>query len=95
MAIPFAKLEGTPFQHRVWKAMSKIPYAGTVSYKELARMAGSPSAYRAVGSACGKNPLPIVIPCHRVLASKGLGGFSSGLWRKKWLLKHEVNGLSS
>lgn len=83
------KLEGTAFQRKVWMAMSKVPYSKTVSYKELAKMAGSRSAFRAVGSACGRNPFPIIIPCHRVVASNGLGGFSSGLWRKKWLLKHE------
>lgn len=85
------KLSGTPFQKRVWKAIQKIPYGKTLTYKELAKKVGSPNAYRAVGSACGKNPLPIIIPCHRVVASNGIGGFTGGLKLKKKLLKLEQN----
>ena len=84
-------LEGTPFQKRVWKELSKIRSGKTLSYGELARKVGSPRAARAVGSACGANPLLIINPCHRVLASNGeLGGFAAGLPKKKQLLKHEL-----
>jgi methylated-DNA-[protein]-cysteine S-methyltransferase len=67
---------GSPFDKRVWQAMQKIPYGQTRSYGELAMEVGS--APRAIGGACGRNPIPIVIPCHRVLARKGLGGYSGG-----------------
>jgi len=81
---------GTPFQLRVWQELRRIPRGGTISYKELARRVGSPKACRAVGQANGTNPLPLIIPCHRVIAANGgLGGYSSGLKRKEWLLKHE------
>ena len=84
-------LEGTSFQRRVWKAMLTIPYGHTASYGEIAIKAGSPKAFRAAGGACGKNPISIIIPCHRIIASNGkIGGFSSGLHRKKWLLQHEA-----
>ena len=70
---------GTPFQHRVWTALSTIPYAGTWSYGQLAKAIGRPSAARAVGAANGKNPLPIIVPCHRVIGSSGaLVGFGGG-----------------
>ncbi|MGP8050226.1 MAG: methylated-DNA--[protein]-cysteine S-methyltransferase [Desulfobaccales bacterium] len=83
-------LKGTPFQLRVWQELRRIPWGSTISYRELARRAGSPKAFRAAGQANGCNPIPIIIPCHRVIAADGgLGGFSSGLWRKSWLLKHE------
>ncbi|MGO9621087.1 MAG: methylated-DNA--[protein]-cysteine S-methyltransferase [Desulfobaccales bacterium] len=83
-------LQGTPFQLRVWQELRRIPWGGTISYRELARRAGSPKAFRAVGQANAMNPIPIIIPCHRVIeASGGLGGFSSGLGRKRWLLNHE------
>ncbi len=83
-------LQGTPFQLRVWQELRRIPWGGTISYREVARRAGSPRAFRAAGQANGCNPIPIIIPCHRVIAADGgLGGFSSGLWRKSWLLKHE------
>ncbi|MDI6852338.1 MAG: methylated-DNA--[protein]-cysteine S-methyltransferase [Deltaproteobacteria bacterium] len=83
-------LKGTPFQLRVWQELRKIPRRETISYQELARRAGSPQAARAAGQACGANPVPILIPCHRVVAADGsLGGYSSGLERKRWLLKHE------
>jgi len=83
---------GTPFQNRVWQALRRIPYGATQSYGELARLLDS--APRAVGQACGANPIPVIIPCHRVLARHGLGGFmnSSGgeaLAIKRWLLRHE------
>jgi methylated-DNA-[protein]-cysteine S-methyltransferase len=83
-------LKGSPFHLRVWRELRKIPPGETVSYQELARRLGNPQAARAVGQACGANPIPLIIPCHRVIAANGtLGGFSSGLERKRWLLKHE------
>lgn len=81
---------GTPFQVQVWKALQKIPYGKTISYKQLAESIGRPTAFRAVARANGANPLPIVIPCHRVIqADGGLGGYNCGLERKEWLLKKE------
>lgn len=83
-------LSGTTFQKLVWKALLKIPYGKTVSYKEIAEITGHPRASRAVGSACGENPIPIIIPCHRVISSNGgLGGYSAGVEIKKELLKLE------
>jgi methylated-DNA-[protein]-cysteine S-methyltransferase len=83
-------VDGTVFQKKVWEEMSKIPYGKTISYTELAKRVGNPKAIRAVANACGKNPLPIIIPCHRIVASNGkMGGYSGGLWRKEWLLKLE------
>lgn len=88
-SLPY-ELVGTPFQKRVWKTLSKIPYGRTRSYKEQAKLAGSPKAARAVGRTNGLNPICIVLPCHRVIASDGsLAGFSSGLKVKKFLLEHE------
>ncbi len=82
--------EGTAFQRSVWRALQEIPYAETISYGELAKRVGNPKASRAVGSANGKNPLPIVIPCHRVIAAGGkLGGFGGGLPTKVALLELE------
>ncbi len=81
---------GTPFQERVWAVLRGIGHGEAISYAELARRVGSPRAVRAVGSANGRNPLPLVVPCHRVIASDGtLGGFGGGLDRKRWLLAHE------
>lgn len=81
---------GTPFQQKVWKELSKIPYGKTISYRELAKRVGSPKAFRAVGNANGKNPFPLIIPCHRVIAADGsLGGYSCGIQIKKDLLKIE------
>ncbi len=82
--------EGTEFQTRVWNAAAAIPFGTTVTYGELAEMAGNPRAARAVGTAMKHNPLPILIPCHRVIAANGkLGGFGGGLDMKRWLLRHE------
>jgi methylated-DNA-[protein]-cysteine S-methyltransferase len=82
--------QGTPFQLRVWQELRRIPRGQTISYGELARRVGSPKASRAVGQANAVNPIPLVIPCHRVIAADGsLGGYSSGLDRKRWLLNHE------
>jgi len=84
------ELGGTGFQRAVWREISKIPFGETITYKELAKRAGRAKAIRAAASACGKNPMPIVIPCHRVVGSSGsLGGYSGGLDKKKWLLRHE------
>jgi O-6-methylguanine DNA methyltransferase len=81
---------GSAFDRKVWMNLERIPYGETVSYKGLAEMIGEPQAARAVGNSCGNNPLPIIIPCHRVFESKGkLGGFSGGITRKKMLLKLE------
>jgi methylated-DNA-[protein]-cysteine S-methyltransferase len=81
---------GTPFQRHVWKTLAEIPYGHTITYAQLARMVGRPSAFRAVGQANGANPIPIILPCHRVLASGGgLGGFGGGLELKRTLLTHE------
>lgn len=86
----FDLLWGTPFQRRVWNAMRKIPYGQTRSYKWLAQRIGNPTKARAVGQACGSNPLPILIPCHRVIKSDGgLGGFGGGLHIKRKLLELE------
>ncbi|MFZ5432600.1 MAG: methylated-DNA--[protein]-cysteine S-methyltransferase [Calditrichota bacterium] len=81
---------GTDFQQQVWKALQRIPFGETRSYGQVAQTTGNPAAYRAVGSACRSNPLPIVIPCHRVVGSNGhLTGFGGGLDMKAWLLQHE------
>lgn len=83
--------EGTAFQRGVWRQLQEIPYGETISYGELARRVGNPKAARAVGSANGANPLPIVIPCHRVIAGDGsLGGFGGGLPTKQTLLNLEL-----
>ncbi|MCK4717630.1 MAG: methylated-DNA--[protein]-cysteine S-methyltransferase [Thermoplasmata archaeon] len=86
--IPY-NMEGTPFQLAVWDALAQIPYGETRTYGEVAKSIGKPGAMRAVGTAAGKNHLPIIIPCHRVVAANGMGGFSAGLWRKDWLLTLE------
>lgn len=81
---------GTAFQQRVWEALAQIPFGKTLSYLELSKQLGDVKAIRAVASANGKNPLWIVVPCHRVIGSDGsLTGYAGGLWRKKWLLEHE------
>lgn len=81
---------GTDFQKKVWEALLKIPYGKTCSYLELSKTLGDPKAIRAVAAANGKNPLWIIVPCHRVIGSDGsLTGYAGGLHRKKWLLEHE------
>lgn len=86
------KANGTQFQQQVWQALTHIPYGTTHTYKELAAAIGKPKASRAVGSACNRNPLPIVIPCHRVIGSSGsLTGYAGGLELKAMLLKMEEN----
>lgn len=81
---------GTPFQVTVWHALARIPYGTTISYGEMARRIGQPQAVRAVGAANGRNPLPIVLPCHRVIGANGsLTGFGGGLPTKRYLLAME------
>ncbi|SDQ16455.1 methylated-DNA--[protein]-cysteine S-methyltransferase [Flagellimonas zhangzhouensis] len=82
--------EGTDFQKKVWNALLEIPFGKTISYLELSKQLGDVKAIRAVASANGKNPLWIVVPCHRVIGTNGdLTGYAGGLHRKKWLLEHE------
>ncbi len=84
------RLEGTPFQRRVWQALLRVPYGRTATYGELAAALGSPRAGRAVGGANHRNPVSIIVPCHRVVGGDGgLVGYGGGLWRKEWLLRHE------
>ncbi len=86
-------LVGTAFQQRVWKALREIPVGETRSYSQIAKKVGSPGAVRAVGTACGKNPVAVVVPCHRVVRGDGeLGGYRWGLERKKVLLERERKG---
>jgi methylated-DNA-[protein]-cysteine S-methyltransferase len=81
---------GSAFQRRVWDALRAIPYGTTVSYSEIARRMGDVRATRAVGAANGQNPIPIIVPCHRVVGAHGeLTGFGGGIDRKRWLLEHE------
>jgi len=83
-------IRGTPFQKKVWSAIVKIPYGKTRSYKDIAHAIGHPKAFRAVGNANGSNPIPLIVPCHRVIESNGaLGGFGHGLKVKKQLLDFE------
>jgi methylated-DNA-[protein]-cysteine S-methyltransferase len=84
------RLQGTEFQQRVWQELTKIPYGATWSYGELAKRISKPSASRAVGLANGRNPISILVPCHRVIGADGsLTGYGGGLERKRWLLAHE------
>ena len=87
---------GTEFQHQVWRALGRIPFGQTVSYASIASQIGRPKAVRAVGLANGRNPLPLIVPCHRVIGSNGsLTGFGGGLPTKKWLLEFEGARASS
>lgn len=86
--------EGTQFQKQVWKALSSIDYGKTCSYSDIANIIKNPKAVRAVGAANGKNPMTIVVPCHRIIGANGsLTGYASGVERKAWLLNHEAPGL--
>ncbi len=89
--VPMA-LDGTEFQRAVWRELTRIPYGETISYGELARRVGRPNGPRAVGQANGKNPIPIIVPCHRVVASNGIGGYGGGLPMKRALLAVEGVG---
>lgn len=83
-------MQGTPFQRRVWEALRTVPFGETRSYGDIARQTGRPTAVRAVGRANGRNPIAILVPCHRVIGADGsLTGFGGGLPRKQWLLQHE------
>ncbi len=82
--------KGSDFQQKVWQELLNIPFGKTINYMDLAKKLGDPKVIRAAASANGKNPLWIVVPCHRVIGSDGsLTGYAGGLWRKKWLLEHE------
>ncbi|MCL2148729.1 MAG: methylated-DNA--[protein]-cysteine S-methyltransferase [Methanomassiliicoccaceae archaeon] len=83
------RVAGTDFQRSVWDELGKIPYGRTATYREVAAGVGRPNAYRAVGGACGANPVPLFIPCHRAVASDGLGGFGGGLALKRRLMDIE------
>jgi len=93
IASPFIDA-GSAFQQRIWHQISAIPYGETITYQKLAESAGSPKGARAAGTACGANPLSIIIPCHRVVAGNGIGGFGGGVAVKKSLLalEHADNG---
>jgi methylated-DNA-[protein]-cysteine S-methyltransferase len=89
-ALPLAP-SGSPFERRVWQELLEIPYGETASYGEIARRIGAPSAARAVGLANGRNPIAVVVPCHRVIGANGsLTGYGGGLERKRWLLDLEA-----
>lgn len=88
------KSTGTPFQLRVWQELSRIPFGVTITYAELAQRVGNPSASRAVGNANGRNPISIIVPCHRVIGANGkLTGYGGGLDKKEWLLDWERSAL--
>ncbi len=85
-------LEGTPFQRQVWQQLLSVGYGQTASYQDIAVAIDNPKAVRAVGAANGRNPVAIIVPCHRIIGSGGrakLTGYGGGLWRKEWLLRHE------
>ena len=83
-------LNGTEFQLRVWRALARVPYGITTTYGDIARSSGKPKGYQAVGQIVGNNPIPIILPCHRVMGSRGnLTGFGLGIPWKIWLLRHE------
>jgi len=89
--LPPLVLRGTAFELEVWRALCAIPFGETRTYGELARTLRRPGAARAVGQANHRNPLPILVPCHRVVAAGGLGGYGGGLEVKRWLLHHEAS----
>ncbi len=87
--LPLA-LHGTSFQRQVWEHLLNIPYGQVTTYQEIAEAIGRPQAVRAVGAANARNPISIIVPCHRVIGSDGsLTGYGGGIWRKEWLLRHE------
>jgi methylated-DNA-[protein]-cysteine S-methyltransferase len=86
--------KGTDFQKRVWEELLNVPFGRTMSYLELSRCLGDEKAIRAVAAANGKNPIWLIVPCHRIIGSDGsLTGYAGGLWRKKWLIEFEKGGL--
>ena len=94
--LPLDLDRGSAFQRRVWEVIARIPYGEVASYAEVAEAAGAPGAFRAAGTACGANPVAIVTPCHRVIASGNkLGGYGLGIENKVWLLRHEGIGATA
>ena len=88
--LPLAQ-RGTPFQQKVWNQLTAIPYGKTISYMAVSKLLGNVKAIRAIGTANGRNPIAIIVPCHRVIGSNAkLTGYAGGLWRKQWLLEHEA-----
>ena len=88
--------EGTEFQQKVWEYVKKVSFGETATYLDIARLTGSLNNTRAVGLANGKNPIPIIIPCHRIIGTNGkLTGYAGGIERKRWLLQHEINHTES
>jgi len=87
LALDFSK--ATEFQRSVWRTTMQIPYGEVRTYAQIAKNIGKPLAYRAVANALASNPFVLVVPCHRVVSKNGIGGFSAGVWRKKWLLNFE------
>src|SRR5690606_40083550 len=89
LRLPWA-VDGDGFRERVWRALAQIPAGTTISYGEMARRAGEPGAAQAAGVALNRNPVPLILPCHRVIGADGaLVGFGGGIARKEWLLRHE------
>lgn len=87
--VPYV-FDGTDFQNNVWQALTTIPFGETASYKRIAQYIGNAKAVRAVGMTNSKNPINIIVPCHRIIGANGkLTGYAGGLWRKEWLLEHE------
>ena len=94
--LPLDLDSGSVFQRRVWEVIARIPYGEVASYAEVAQAAGAPGAFRAAGTACGHNPVALVTPCHRVIASGNrLGGYGLGIENKVWLLRHEGTGATA
>jgi methylated-DNA-[protein]-cysteine S-methyltransferase len=90
------KLAGTPFQQRVWQELARIPFGKTITYAQLAQRVGQPTASRAVGNANGRNPISILVPCHRVIGTSGkLTGYAGGVEKKEWLLEWERGGAAA
>ncbi|PIN81669.1 cysteine methyltransferase [Candidatus Woesearchaeota archaeon CG10_big_fil_rev_8_21_14_0_10_32_9] len=93
-SLPF-ELEGTTFEQKVWREILRLKFGETISYKNLAININHPKAIRAVANACGKNKLPLIIPCHRVVSSNSIGGYSAGISKKKYLLNLELVDIKS
>ena len=90
------KLAGTPFQQRVWQELVRIPFGTTITYRQLAERVGKPTAARAVGHANGRNPISILVPCHRVIGADGkLTGYAGGVDKKEWLLAWECSATTT
>ncbi len=88
-------LKGTDFQRTVWNTLTKVPYGAVATYLDIAKMVGNEKTVRAIGSANSKNPISIIIPCHRIISSNGhLSGYAGGIERKEWLIEHEAKTMS-